>query len=175
MDTASNNIVLVGMPGAGKSTIGVLLAKQLSMGFVDTDVLIQTEEGCSLQDIVDTVGYMRLREIEERVITGLTCDGHVIATGGSAVYSEKAVQHLRSGAATVFLHVPIGALRRRLSDLATRGIARRPDQSFEDLYEERFQLYAACADITVDCGTLGHDAVLAATCRELLRYRGSPV
>jgi shikimate kinase len=134
---------------------------------VDTDVLIQTEEGCSLQHIVDTVGYMRLREIEERVITGLTCDGHVIATGGSAVYSEKAVQHLRRGGSIVFLHVPIDTLRHRISDFATRGIARRPEQSFEDLYEERFQLYTACADITVACGDLGHDAVLAATCREL--------
>ena len=91
-----SNIVLIGMPGSGKSTVGIVLAKLTSRDFVDTDVLIQTSQGRTLQDIVDTEGYMVLREIEERILLKLDCINHVIATGGSAVYSHAAMTHLKS-------------------------------------------------------------------------------
>lgn len=163
METQRRNIVLIGMPGAGKSTIGVLLAKRLSKGFVDTDVLIQSRCGQKLQQIVDTSGYMALRAIEAETICQLACQNHVIATGGSVVYSDAATRHLARDGMLVFLQVSLDTLRQRVTDFDTRGIARRPDQSFDNLFEERGRLYAHYADITIDCGTKTHDEVLAAT------------
>lgn len=156
-----SNLVLVGMPGAGKSTVGVLLAKRTSKGFVDTDVLIQTTQGRTLQQIVDADGYRQLRRIEESVLLGLSLHNHVIATGGSAVYSAPAIEHLKSGGPVVFLHVEPSILRKRLPDLATRGLAAKPGQAFADLYRERLPLYARCADITVNCGKFDQDGVCA--------------
>ncbi len=145
-----SNIVLIGMPGAGKSTVGVLLAKRLAKNFVDTDLLIQSAEGRPLQDIVDHDGYMALREIEERVLLGMTVENHVVATGGSAAYSDAAMRHLKRNGLVVFLDISLDSLRSRVRDYDTRGIARRPDQSFEDLFDERFRLYSKYADIVVD-------------------------
>lgn len=145
------NVVLIGMPGAGKSTVGVILAKHTSRDFVDTDVLIQVREGRTLQQIVDVEGQMELRRIEEAVLLSLNCQNHVIATGGSAVYSDVAMQHLKASGLAVFLHVEIEELRKRLSNFETRGIARRPDQTFEDLFSERLVLYRQYADLTINC------------------------
>jgi shikimate kinase len=149
-----SNIVLIGMPGAGKSTVGVVLAKLTARNFVDTDLLIQTEERRTLQDIVDHEGYLALRSIEERVILSLHASRHVIATGGSAAYSDAAMRHLQKDGVIVFLHVTIPILLKRIHDIETRGIARRADQSFEDLFEERFELYSKYADVRID-GALG--------------------
>jgi shikimate kinase len=146
---AAKNIVLVGMPGAGKSTAGVILAKELCREFLDTDVLIQTIEKVSLQHIVDTKGYVELRIIEERTIMGVECQNHVIATGGSAVYSEPAMLHLKKNGIIVFLEITFDEIFRRISNFATRGLARRPDQTLEDLFVERAQLYRKYADLTV--------------------------
>lgn len=154
--TSRTNIVLVGMPGSGKSTVGVILAKLMAKGFVDTDVLIQTAQGRPLQQIVDTDGYLALRAIEEQIILGLHCRDHVIATGGSAVYSEPAMQHLRTGGSIVFLDVSIATLHSRVPDFSTRGLARRPDQTLTDLFHERLALYRRYADITIACDTLTH-------------------
>lgn len=154
-----SNIVLIGMPGSGKSTIGVMLAKRLSYGFVDTDILIQLSEHRPLQDIVDSDGYMVLRNIEERIILDLNCHRQVIATGGSAVYSQKAALHLQALGTIVFLNVNIDTLLSRISDMKTRGIARRPDQSFEDLFAERSALYKKYAEITIECSALNHEEV----------------
>ena len=156
------NIVLIGMPGAGKSTVGVLLAKVLSCQFVDTDVLIQSEENRSLQEILDHDGYLELRAIEERVIMGFSGEHYVVATGGSAVYSSLAMLHLKNHGSVVYLDVGIDTLRRRVKDYDQRGIARRPDQSFEDLFHERATLYSLYADITIQCDHLDHEAVVAA-------------
>jgi shikimate kinase len=158
---AASNIVLVGMPGAGKSTVGVILAKMASLGFIDTDVLIQALERRSLQSIIDSEGYMALRRIEERVLLGLECRGHVISTGGSAVYSPAAMAHLAADGVIVFLDVGLATLESRALDLGRRGIAKRPDQSFAELFEERRRLYVAYADVTVDCQGLTHDGVCA--------------
>jgi shikimate kinase len=159
MTDVRSNIVLIGMPGSGKSTVGVLLAKLLALDFVDTDVLIQTQEGRSLQDIVDTDGYLVLRAIEEKAILALTCRDHVIATGGSAVYSDAAMRRLKSGGVIVFLNVDLSTLKSRVHDYDTRGLAKRPDQSVDDLFEERFALYRRYADVTIDCAGLTHEDV----------------
>jgi shikimate kinase len=153
------NIVLIGMPGSGKSTVGVILAKLTSRYFVDTDVLIQTTQGRTLQDIVDTQGYMALRGIEERTLLKLHCFSHVIATGGSAVYSHAAMTHLKSNGIAVFLNVPLPVLEARIHDYATRGLAKRPDQSLDDLFKERLSLYAKYADVTIECKHLTQEAV----------------
>jgi shikimate kinase len=159
-----SNIVLIGMPGSGKSTVGIVLAKLISCNFVDTDVLIQISQGRTLQDIVDTEGYMALREIEERILLKLDCFDHVIATGGSAVYSHAAMTHLKSDGVVVFLNVELPILESRIHDFATRGLAKRPDQSIEDLFEERFVLYTKYADITIECKDLTQEEV----CKDII-------
>jgi len=156
-----SNIVLIGMPGAGKSTVGILLAKRTSRDFVDTDVLIQISQGRFLQDIVDTDGYMALRKIEEEIILGLHCDHHVIATGGSVVYSPAAMEHLKSNGIVVFLDVDLFTLESRIQDFGTRGLAKRPDQTLSELFEERLILYRKYADVTIDCVGLSHEEVCA--------------
>lgn len=154
-----SNIVLIGMPGAGKSTVGVILAKHTTRAFVDTDLLIQAEQGRSLQDIVDGDGYLVLRRIEEDILLGLSPRNHVIATGGSAVYSAPAMQHLKADGIVVFLNVSLDELERRVCDFSTRGLARRPDQSFLELYEERSALYTKYADFEIRCTDLSHEQV----------------
>lgn len=147
-----NNIVLIGMPGAGKSTIGVILAKQTGMSFLDTDVTIQTSQQKTLQDIMDESGYMELRRIEEEVLLSLDLEDHVIATGGSAAYSEPAMIHLKQNGIVIFLEVSLATLENRIHNFATRGLAKRDDQSFENLFDERMSLYHKYADIHIDCG-----------------------
>ncbi len=161
--TADNrsNIVLIGMPGSGKSTVGVLLAKRTSRGFIDTDLLIQSFMGRSLQDIVDSDGYMELRRIEERILLGIECGSDVIATGGSAVYSRPAMERLGACGVIVFLDADMQTLTSRVRDYATRGLAKRPEQSFAELFEERVALYRKYADITINCSCLTLDEVCA--------------
>jgi shikimate kinase len=165
---AKSNLVLIGMPGSGKSTVGVILAKNTSRDFIDTDVLIQSVEQRSLQDILDTEGYLRLREIEARVLQGLDVDNHVISTGGSGVYSDAAMQHLRRKGTMIYLDVSLETLRERISDYGTRGIAKRPDQSFADLFSERAQLYRQYADIVIS----GDGMTQSATCMRIIAELG---
>jgi len=155
------------MPGSGKSTIGIILAKMISYDFIDTDVLIQTSQGRSLQEIVDSEGHMALRRIEEDVLLNLGCHHHVIATGGSAAYSHAAMTHLQSDGIVVFLNVRLQTLEARVHDFDTRGLAKRSDQSLADLFEERFALYTKYADITVDCDDLTHEEVCSRIIEEL--------
>ncbi len=150
MEKNSSNIILIGMPGSGKSTVGVILAKMASKGFIDTDVLIQMREGETLQEIVDSRGHMVLRHIEEEVLISLDCRHHVISTGGSAPYSSRAMKHLKKDGIVVFLHADLETLRRRIVNFDSRGLAKRPDQSFEDLFRERMELYDLYADLTVE-------------------------
>lgn len=167
MTDERSNIVLIGMPGSGKSTVGVMLAKLTARNFVDTDVLIQTALRRTLQDIVDRDGYLALRRIEENVLLELDCRNHVIATGGSAVYSQPAMTHLKSAGIAVFLNVDLRTLKSRVQDYETRGLAKRPDQGLGDLFRERFALYETYADITIDCIGRTHEEVCAQIIKEL--------
>lgn len=146
------NIVLIGMPGAGKSTVGVILAKTLGMRFIDTDLIIQESEGRLLQQILDTDGVARFREIEERCILSLAAANAVIATGGSVVYSDAAMRHLKEAGTAVYLRLDYPEIERRIRNIRTRGVLLRPGQSLYDLYRERQPLYERHADVTVDCG-----------------------
>lgn len=160
-----SNIILIGMPGAGKSTVGVILAKMTARNFIDTDVLIQLSEGRPLQNIVDQDGHMALRKIEEAVLLGLRCDNHVIATGGSAVYSPAAMEHLQSLGVLVFLHVDLPTLESRIHNFSTRGLAKRSDQSLADLFHERSALYNEYTNITIPCAGLSQEEV----CERIIR------
>ena len=155
-----SSVVLVGMPGAGKSTLGVLLAKETARDFIDTDVLIQVREGQTLQSILDTSDYLNLRRIEEEVLLTVDLTHHVIATGGSAVYSDRGMAKLKSLGPVVFLEVALDELRRRIHNYDERGIARRPDQSFAELFAERDALYRQYADIVIDCNGKSQEAIL---------------
>ena len=158
----SRNLIFIGMPGSGKSTVGVLAAKRLGMGFVDTDLLIQEETGRTLQDIVDQDGYQALRHIEEQVLLKLSVENQVISTGGSAVYSDAAMRHLKANGTVVFLDIPLDVVIQRIGDYSLRGISRRPDQSLSELFDERFALYSRYADITVKGEGLTQDQVCEA-------------
>lgn len=154
---ANHNIVLIGMPGAGKSTIGVLLAKATSRDFIDTDVFIQHNQGKQLQEIIDTKGPAEFCKIEESVILSLNCESCVIATGGSVVYSERAMAHLKSSGVIVFLDLPLEFLEKRLNNMDSRGVVRFADEPLADLYKKRLPLYKRYADIAVDCAGLNHE------------------
>jgi shikimate kinase len=146
-----SNLTLIGMPGAGKSTVGIILAKNLSFGFIDTDVLIQINQQKSLQQILDESDHLNLRNIEEREIMKLNIRSHVIATGGSAAYSTNAMSHLLNISKVIFLEVSFEEIERRIHNFKTRGIAKTEDQTFRDLYDERQSLYKKYADIIIDC------------------------
>lgn len=161
------NIILVGMPGAGKSTIGVLLAKRLSRTFVDTDLIVQAAEGRRLQDIIDADGLAAFRAIEESHVLALDISNAVIATGGSVPYSDAAMTHLRRNGTVVYLELPLGAVLQRITNMDSRGIAMGPGQTFEALYAERVPLYEQYADLTVQCAVLDHEAVVDAVCATL--------
>lgn len=155
------NIVLIGMPGAGKSTVGVLLAKTLGFAFVDTDLIIQQNTGRLLQDIIDRDGLDAFCIDEERAICSVSFERNaVIATGGSAVYSRDAMLFLKKHGLVYYLSLPTEEISRRLSDIKTRGIAKRPEDTVEDVFRIRAGLYREYADITVDCcGKTAEEAV----------------
>lgn len=157
-----DNLVLIGMPWSGKSTIGVLLAKFLGRSFIDTDVSIQVEEGQTLQDIINSKGADALQQIEERFILSLACKNHVIATGGSVVYSDAAIQHLKRNGRCVYLRLPLEVVEARASDIESRGLVKQPGQGLADLYRIRTVLYEKYADITLDCQYLDQEGVLRA-------------
>lgn len=154
-----NSLTLIGMPGSGKSTVGVIVAKLLAKEFVDTDILIQTACGEPLQDILDRDGYLQLRSIEESLISDLQVLNSVVATGGSAVYGERAMAHLKASSTVIWLKTSIDLLFERITNFETRGIAKAPGQSFEDLFIERERLYAIYADAVVDTAEGNFDTV----------------
>lgn len=147
------NIILIGMPGAGKSTMGVILAKALRMTFIDTDIVIQEKTGRLLQEIIDTQGAEAFKTIEEETILSLRCYNAVIATGGSVVFSRRAMKYLKSKGVVIYLDIPYGEMVQRLRNITTRGLVLIAGQSLSDLYNQRIPLYEQYADITIDCST----------------------
>jgi shikimate kinase len=172
METASpapraRNVVLVGMPGAGKSTAGVLLAKRTARAFVDSDLVIQERAGAPLEAILRAQGLDGFRRLEETVVCGLRPEHAVIATGGSVVYGDLAMAHLARLGTIVFLDVPLRELALRLGDLDARGVVRAPGQDLAALLAERLPLYRRCADVVVPCAGLDHDGVVEHVLRAL--------
>ena len=154
-----SNITLIGMPGAGKSTVGIILAKLMSFGFIDTDVLIQINNQKSLQQIMDETGYLNLRSIEEREVLKLNIDRHIIATGGSVVYSDPAMKHLENISDIVFLEADFETVKMRINNFDSRGIAKAEDQSFLDVFNERDTLYRQYAEYIIDVSVNDQDTI----------------
>ena len=161
------NIVLIGMPGVGKSTIGVILAKEIGYQFVDSDLLIQKTEGKLLKDIIAERGVDGFLAVEDRVNAAIETDRSVIATGGSVVYGEAAMKHFKETALVVYLSCPFARLEKRLSDLKGRGVVVKDGQTLRDIYEERCRLYERYADVTVDEGDRGIEETLELLVRQI--------
>lgn len=149
------NIVLIGMPGCGKSTVGVLLAKAMGKAFIDTDVVLQAKEGKKLQPMIEEIGIEAFLEKEQEAILSLSCDDTVIATGGSVIYGADAMKHLHKHGIVVYIRLPYDVISNRLSNLATRGVTLKEGQSLLDLYNERVPLYEASADLVCEADGLG--------------------
>lgn len=146
-----DNLVLIGMPGAGKSTVGVVLAKRLGYRFIDSDLVIQEQQGRLLHELIEEYGIEGFWQIESDANAGLEVHNSVIATGGSVVYEPEAMKHLRGIGTIVYLQLPYEEIADRLGDLDARGVTLRPGQDLTALYRERVPLYEQYADITVDC------------------------
>jgi len=157
---ANKNIILIGMPGVGKSTVGVLLAKRLKFAFMDTDIHIQIQEGKSLKELISLHGADGFCDLEENYILSLSADRSVIATGGSVVYMAKAMEHLQACGQIVHLDLKLSRLKKRLDDIDARGVIIAPDQNLGGLYAERHPLYLKYADMTISTDRLSPDQVV---------------
>jgi shikimate kinase len=141
----NNSISLIGMAGAGKSSVGLELAKQLNLHFIDSDALIEAKFNQTLQNILDDSGYLKLRDIEEETILSIELANSILATGGSAVYSARAMQHLKQNSLVIYLEVPFDQILQRVPSFLDRGFAKEPNQSIEDAFQERQNLYCESA------------------------------
>lgn len=160
------NIILIGMPGSGKSTCGVLVAKALLKNFFDTDLLFQGLEEKKLQDIIDDEGIGYFLEAEERTILSLDINATVVATGGSVVYSNKAMEHLKKSGKVVYLKLNYDTMISRIKNITTRGVVLKNGDTLEDMYKERAPLYERWADITVSCD----NNTIEETVEEIVNY-----
>jgi shikimate kinase len=158
------NFVLIGMPGCGKSTLGVVAAKLLCMDFLDVDLLLQKRIGMSLQEYIDRFGTESFLEAEADLLSSLDVSSTVISTGGSAVLTERGAMRLKELGVLVYIRVPFEMLEKRLTNLSDRGVARKSGQSLRDIYEERCPIYEKYADITIDIGTED----IASSCERLV-------
>ncbi len=145
-----DNIILIGMPGCGKSTLGVVLARKLGYGYLDTDSFISQREKSTLQDIIDKRGLNYFLDIESSVGSEIVCDRVIIATGGSMIMSEKAMDNLKLLGKVIYINVPIDELKRRLGNFSDRGIAMKNGETLEDILKKRTPYYNKYADLVVD-------------------------
>ena len=156
-----NNIILIGMPASGKSTVGVILAKILGYNFIDADIVIQEKEGRKLSEIIESEGIDGFIDIENKINAGIETEKSVISTGGSAVYGTEAMEHYKNIGKIVYLKVSMDVLTKRLNDVKQRGVVMREGQSLVSLYNERTPLYERYADITIDEGDKTMEEVVA--------------
>ncbi|GBE12082.1 shikimate kinase 1 [bacterium BMS3Bbin14] len=170
MFNSCSNIILIGMAGSGKSTIGSLLARKLSCRFIDTDTLIEQAQNRTLQEIIEILGPMGFRRIEEQVLLRVNLKDHVIATGGSSIYSHAGMMHLKKNGLVILLDVALPVLEARLHNLNTRGLVKFPDQSFADLFAERLPLYKKYADRAVACLDMGKEEI----CERIIEMLNNP-
>ena len=161
------NIILIGMPGAGKSTLGILLAKAIGYDFIDTDLLIQRQAGMTLGDYLFNHGYQALRQLEADVIQELDPASSVIATGGSAVYSDEAMYHLKVSGYVVYLQCVLDVLDERIASMSDRGIAAPSGQTLADVQAERIPRYEHFADLTVEVSHQDSKQALASILQRL--------
>ena len=161
------NIVLIGMPGAGKSTVGVILAKVLGMNFIDSDILIQRQEGMLLKDIIEKKGLTGYLDIENRVNRDISAENTVIATGGSVIYCPEAMEHFRNTAKVVYIKLSYNTIRKRLGNIKQRGVVLREGQTLLDLYCERCPLYEKYAHIIIDAEGLSVEELMDKIVKEL--------
>lgn len=162
-----SNIVLIGMPGVGKSTIGVILAKILGYHFLDSDLVIQEREKRLLHQIIAEDGTKGFLKIENEVNASLDVERTIVATGGSVIYGKEAMEHLKEIGKIVYLKADYSTIRKRLGNLEKRGVALKPGQTLKDLYDERTALYEKYADVTVDEHGLGTEETIDAVLRSL--------
>jgi shikimate kinase len=155
-----DNIVLIGMPGAGKSTVGVILAKVLGRSFLDSDLLIQEQEGKLLKDIIEAQGLEGYLAVENQVNRDIWADKSVIATGGSVIYCPEAMEHLRSIGTVVYIKLSYATINDRLGNIRQRGVVLRKDQNLRSLYEERCPLYEKYAHLIIDGEGLGMEELM---------------
>jgi len=146
-----SNIVLIGMAGAGKSSVGKELAHLFNLSFVDVDTLIEEDRKSPLQDLLNTLGVSGFRQVEEKALLSLSCHNHVIATGGSAIYSEAGIEHLKLSGILICLDVPLPLLKERVGDFSSRGLVKTDNQNFDQVFKERQPLYTKHADLVLDC------------------------
>ena len=158
------SVILIGMPSCGKSTLGVLLARELGYSFIDSDILIQEREGKLLHEIISEKGIEGFMETEDRVNSEIQEKKSVIATGGSVIYCDNAMEHLRTLGKVVYLKISFDEMRRRLGDYSHRGVIMRHGNALEDMYAERAPLYEKYADITVDVGNTNFAKALDIIC-----------
>lgn len=162
------SVILIGMPSCGKSTLGVLLARELGYRFIDSDILIQEREGKLLHEIISEKGIDGFMEVEDRVNSQIDEKKAVIATGGSVIYCAHAMEHLRALGKVVYLKIPFDEMRRRLGDYSHRGVIMRHGSALDDMYTERAPLYEKYADITVDVSNSELSESLNIICKALL-------
>ena len=161
------NIVLIGMPSAGKSTGGVILAKTLGMNFTDTDIVIQENTGRLLQVIINTDGIDGFLKIEESTILSLNCNNSIIATGGSVVFSDRSMDYLKKDSLVIYLHIAFEEMVQRLNNITTRGIVFAEGESLLEMYNQRIPLYEKYADITIDCSKVDIEDIVEKVINEV--------
>ena len=167
-----NNLIFIGMPAVGKSTVGVVIAKRLGLGFLDTDLLIQEKEGRLLRDIIKTEGLDGFLEIEGRVNKSVDVIDHVISPGGSAVYCKEAMEHFKDIGTVIYLKVSCDTILKRIKDPKKRGVVLKEGQTLEDLYKERTKLFEKYADITVCEDNLTIDDTIESVVEALREFNG---